>query len=139
MSHRLLSALALPVGAALALGIPTGHAGGQAVSRNAPQGTASQGNFSGEHHTTVLNTQKPIKPSPLVGSQHLGEDGQCTFGFTINWKFSDSTAIFVSQCFAGAGGEEVLQTIWLLREKVDSLPSNWKAIRTGCNVFTRMG
>ncbi|KAF1540838.1 UNVERIFIED_CONTAM: Avidin, partial [Eudyptes pachyrhynchus] len=90
----------------------------------------SQGNFSGEHHTTVLNTQKPIKPSPLVGSQHLGEDGQCTFGFTINWKkFSDSTAIFVSQCFAGAGGEEVLQTIWLLREKVDSLPSDWKAIR----------
>ncbi|NXQ98480.1 AVID protein, partial [Sagittarius serpentarius] len=90
----------------------------------------SQGNFSGEYHTAVSSTQKPIQPSPLVGSQHLDEDGQCTFGFTVNWKtFSDSTAVFVGQCFAGDGGEEVLQTSWLLREKVDSLFSNWKATR----------
>ena len=46
----------------------------------------NQGNFSGEYYTAVSNTQKPIKPSPLVGSQHLDEDGQCTFGFTVNWK-----------------------------------------------------
>lgn len=48
----------------------------------------SQGNFSGEYHTAVSSAQKPIKPSPLIGSQHLDEDGQCTFGFTVNWKFS---------------------------------------------------
>ncbi|NXV86679.1 AVID protein, partial [Calonectris borealis] len=90
----------------------------------------SQGDFSGEYHTTVSSAQKPIEPSPLVGSQHLDEDGQRTFGFTVNWKkFSDSTAVFVSQCFAGTGGEEVLQTTWLLWEKVNSLPSNWKATR----------
>ncbi|NWH50380.1 AVID protein, partial [Fregata magnificens] len=90
----------------------------------------SQCNFSSEYHTAVSSAQKPIKPSPLVGSQHLNEDGQCTFDFTVNWKkFSDSTAIFVSQCFTGAGGEEVLQITWLLQEKVDSLPSDWKATR----------
>ncbi|XP_075266962.1 avidin isoform X2 [Opisthocomus hoazin] len=98
----------------------------------------SQGNFSGEYHTAVSSAQKPIEPSPLIGSQHLDEDGQCTFGFTVNWKkFSDSTAVFVGQCFAGDDGEEVLQTSWLLREKVDSLSSDWKATRSGHNVFVR--
>uniref|UniRef100_A0A8C3K1I5 Avidin n=1 Tax=Calidris pygmaea TaxID=425635 RepID=A0A8C3K1I5_9CHAR len=99
----------------------------------------SQGNFSGKYYTAVSSAQKPIEPSPLIGSQHLDEDGQCTFGFTVNWKFSDSTAVFTGQCFAGEGGEEVLQSTWLLREKVDSLPSDWKATRTGHNVFTRLG
>ncbi|PKU37142.1 hypothetical protein llap_12547 [Limosa lapponica baueri] len=100
----------------------------------------SQGHFSSEYNTTMSSAQKPIEPSPLISSQHLDKDGQCTFGFTINWKkFSDSTAVFTSQCFAGAGGEEVLQTAWLLWEKVDSLPSNWKTTRTGCNIFTQMG
>ncbi|XP_042660920.1 avidin-like isoform X2 [Tyto alba] len=98
----------------------------------------SQGRFSGEYITAVSSAQKPIEPSPLVGSQHLDEDGQCTFGFTVNWKFSDSTAVFVGQCFAGNSGEEVLQTSWLLREKVDSLSSDWKATRTGHNIFTRV-
>ena len=41
----------------------------------------------------------------------------------------DSTAVFVGQCFAGDVEEEILQTSWLLREKVDSLPSDWKATR----------
>ncbi|NXX61286.1 AVID protein, partial [Scopus umbretta] len=90
----------------------------------------SQGSFSVEYHTAVSSTQKPIKPSPLISSQHLDEDGRCTFSFTINWKtFSDSTAVFMSQCFAGPGREDVLQTTWLLGEKVNSLPSNWKATR----------
>ncbi|NXL67074.1 AVID protein, partial [Chordeiles acutipennis] len=89
-----------------------------------------QGNFTGEYITAVSSTQKPIQPSPLIGSQHLDKDGQCTFGFTVNWKkFSDSTAVFVGQCFAEDDGKEVLQTSWLLREKVDSLPSDWKATR----------
>ncbi|XP_074668207.1 avidin-like [Strix aluco] len=95
------------------------------------------GNFLGKYHTAVSSAQKPIKTSPLVGSQHLDKDGQCTFGFTVNWKFSDSTAVFVGQCFAEEG-EEILQTSWLLREKVDSQSSNWKATRTGQNTFTRM-
>ncbi|XP_061874892.1 avidin isoform X2 [Colius striatus] len=100
----------------------------------------SQGNFSGKYYTAVSSTEKPIEPSPLVGSQHLDDDGQCTFGFTVNWKkFSDSTAVFVGQCFAGDGDKEVLQTSWLLREKVDSLPHDWKATRTGRNIFTRTG
>ncbi|XP_069736394.1 avidin-like isoform X1 [Phaenicophaeus curvirostris] len=100
----------------------------------------SQGNFSGVYHTAVSSAQKPIEPCPLVGSQNLDEDGQCTFGFIVNWnKFSDSTAVFVGQCFAGEGGEEILHTSWLLREKVDSLPDDWKATRTGRNVFVRVG
>ncbi|KAM6104757.1 avidin-like [Pterocles gutturalis] len=145
MNSRFLSTLALPVGVALAA------AGGgsqcnligwwenELGSKMHVSTVDSQGNFSGEYHTAVSSAQKPIKPSPLIGSQHLDEDGQCTFGFTINWKFSDSTAVFVGQCFAGDSEDEVLQTSWLLREKVDSLHSDWKATRTGRNVFTRTG
>ncbi|XP_059692615.1 avidin-like [Haemorhous mexicanus] len=98
------------------------------------------GTFSGQYHTAVSSTKKPIQPSPLTGSQHLDEDGQCTFGFTVNWKkFSDSTAVFVGQCFNGDDGKEVLHTSWLLREKVDSEQDDWKATRTGRNTFTRAG
>ncbi|NXP15344.1 AVID protein, partial [Thinocorus orbignyianus] len=89
----------------------------------------NQGNFSGKYYTAVSVAQKPIEPSPFIGSQHLDEDGRCTFGFTVNWKFSDSTAVFVGQCFPGEGGEEVLQSTWLLREKVNSLSNDWKATR----------
>uniref|UniRef100_A0A663EVK1 Avidin n=1 Tax=Aquila chrysaetos chrysaetos TaxID=223781 RepID=A0A663EVK1_AQUCH len=88
----------------------------------------SQGNFSGQYHTAVSSAQKPIEPSHLVSSQHLDEDGQCTLGFTVNWKNCFGT-VFMSQCFAGDSGEEVLQTSWLLREKVTSLLSDWKATR----------
>ncbi|XP_062489896.1 avidin-like [Pezoporus occidentalis] len=98
----------------------------------------SHGIFSGEYHTAVSSTQKPIEPSPLVGTQHLDEDGLCTFGFTVNWKFSDSTAVFVGQCFGEDRGEEVLQTSWMLREKVDSQRNDWKATRVGRNTFKRM-
>ncbi|XP_061219228.1 avidin-like [Neopsephotus bourkii] len=98
----------------------------------------NHGNFSGEYHTAVSSTQKPIEPSPLVGSQHLDEDGLCTFGFTVNWKFSDSTAVFVGQCFGANSSEEVLQTSWMLREKVDSQHNDWKATRVGRNTFKRM-
>ncbi|RLV98191.1 hypothetical protein DV515_00011055 [Chloebia gouldiae] len=88
------------------------------------------GTFSGVYHTAVSSTKKPIQPSPLTGSQHLDEDGQCTFGFTVNWKkFSDSTAVFVGQCFNGDDGKEVLHTSWLLREKVDWESDDWKATR----------
>ncbi|NXR17210.1 AVID protein, partial [Cinclus mexicanus] len=90
----------------------------------------NDGTFSGEYHTAVSSTVKPIQPSPLTGSQHLDEDGQCTFGFTVNWKkFSDSTAVFVGQCFSGNDGKEVLHTSWLLREKVGSEPDDWRATR----------
>lgn len=46
----------------------------------------NDGTFSGEYYTAVSSAKKPIQPSPLIGSQHLDEDGQCTFGFTVNWK-----------------------------------------------------
>ncbi|XP_017583120.1 PREDICTED: avidin-like [Corvus brachyrhynchos] len=99
----------------------------------------NNGTFSGEYHTAVSSAKSPIQPSPLVGSQHLDKDEQDTFGFTVNWKkFSDSTAVFVGQCFNGADGKEVLHTSWLLREKVDSETDDWKATRTGRNTFTRM-
>ncbi|NXO28895.1 AVID protein, partial [Cisticola juncidis] len=105
----------------------------------------NDGTFSGEYHTAVSSAKKPILPSPLIGSQHLDEDGKCTFGFTVNWKkFSDlwgsvgmliattaldSTAVFVGQCFNGDDGKEVLHTSWLLREKVDLEPDDWRATR----------
>ncbi|NWW55509.1 AVID protein, partial [Ifrita kowaldi] len=91
---------------------------------------SSDGNFFGQYHTAVSSANNPIQPSLLVGSQHLDEDGQSTFGFTVNWKkFSDSTAVFVGQCFNGHDGKEVLHTSWLLREKVNSKADDWRATR----------
>ncbi|NWW09580.1 AVID protein, partial [Oreocharis arfaki] len=90
----------------------------------------NDGTFSGEYHTAVSSAKNPIQPSPLVGSQHLDEDGQHTFGFTVNWKkFSDSTAVFVGQCFNRDDEKEVLHTSWLLREKVNSEADDWRATR----------
>ncbi|NXQ08790.1 AVID protein, partial [Vidua macroura] len=97
------------------------------------------GTFSGEYHTAVSSTEEPIRLSQLTGFQHLDEDEQCTFGFTVNGKkFSDSTAVFVGQCFNGDDRKEVLHTSWLLREKVDSESDDWKATRTGRNTFSRI-
>uniref|UniRef100_A0A8B9PYM0 Avidin n=1 Tax=Apteryx owenii TaxID=8824 RepID=A0A8B9PYM0_APTOW len=99
----------------------------------------SKGNFSGEYYTAVSSAQKPIETSPLRGSQHLDEDGKCTFGFTVNWsKFSDSTTVFVGQRFEDHRGQEVLKTGWLLRHKVNSLHDDWQATRVGTNIFTRL-
>ncbi|NXD16861.1 AVID protein, partial [Nothocercus nigrocapillus] len=90
----------------------------------------NEGNFSGTYHTAVSSAKQPIQPSPLRGSQHLDEDGKCTFGFVVNWKsFSDSTTVFVGQCFVDDKEREVLQTAWLLRDKVDGVDSNWKATK----------
>ncbi|XP_059579494.1 avidin-like [Alligator mississippiensis] len=100
----------------------------------------ADGSFSGEYTTAVSATQAPIRPALLRGSQQLhGEEQQPTFGFTVNWKsFSDSTTVFVGQCFVDKSGEESLRTMWLLREEVSSEKDDWKATRTGCNVFTRI-
>lgn len=47
----------------------------------------SQGNFTGKYHIAVLSTQKSNESSPLVSSQHLGKERQCTFSFTITGNF----------------------------------------------------
>ncbi|KFW62868.1 Avidin, partial [Pygoscelis adeliae] len=98
----------------------------------------SQGDFSSGYRTAVSSAQKPIEPCPLVSSQHLDEDGQCTFGFAVSWKkFSqpatgkppDATTAFAGQCFVDVAGKETLTTMWLLREAVGSLEEDWKATR----------
>ncbi|KAM9138827.1 avidin-like isoform 1-T1 [Pangshura tecta] len=96
------------------------------------------GTFSGEYRTAVSYAQRPIQPASLNGSQHFDEAGQPTFGFTVNWKsFSDSTTVFTGQCFADDNGKEILETMWLLREKAKAR-NGWEATRVGTNVFTRL-
>ncbi|NXF42012.1 AVID protein, partial [Nyctibius bracteatus] len=83
--------------------------------------------FTGTYYTAVSATQKKILPSPLVGSQHLpNQKNNPTFGFTVNWSFSDSTTVFTGQCFVDKG-REVLKTMWLLRSRVDDAKDDWKA------------
>ncbi|XP_059581410.1 avidin [Alligator mississippiensis] len=98
---------------------------------------SSTGNFFGTYLTSVSSTDKPISVSPLHGSQQMGDQEQPTFGFTVAWSFSDLTTVFVGQCFVDDKGKETLQTMWLLRKKVDSSQDNWKATLVGTNVFTR--
>ncbi|XP_025900787.1 avidin-like [Nothoprocta perdicaria] len=98
-----------------------------------------RGEFSGTYHTAVTATNNEIKRSPLQGSQHRrNQRNRATFGFTVNWSFSDSITVFTGQCFVDKDGKEVLKTMWLLRQDVDSLADDWKATRVGINVFTRL-
>ncbi|NWU70868.1 AVID protein, partial [Pterocles burchelli] len=88
------------------------------------------GTFSGSYHTAVAATNKQILVSPLQGAQQYpSAKGQPTFGFTVQWQFSDSTTAFVGQCFVDHRGNEMLETMWLLREEVPSRRDAWKATR----------
>ncbi|KAM6329442.1 avidin-like isoform 2-T2 [Alca torda] len=97
-----------------------------------------KGEFTGSYHTAVTATRNEIQLSPLQGSQHHTNKGQPTFGFTVNWSFSDSITVFTGQCFVDKDGKEVLKTMWLLRSRVDNINDDWKATRVGINVFTRL-
>ncbi|XP_044876595.1 avidin-like isoform X1 [Mauremys mutica] len=96
------------------------------------------GQFSGLYLTAVSAAGKPIRVSPMNGAQHVDNLEQPTFGFTVKWSFSDSTTVFVGQCFVDDHGEETLQTMWLLREKAKSAENNWNATLVGTDVFTRL-
>ncbi|NXP20555.1 AVID protein, partial [Scytalopus superciliaris] len=97
------------------------------------------GDFSGSYLTAVTATSNQIQESPLQGSlQRKNQKGQPTFGFTVNWTFSDSVTVFTGQCFVDKNGKEILKTMWLLRSRVDDIESDWKATRVGINVFTRI-
>ncbi|NWY59592.1 AVID protein, partial [Chionis minor] len=89
-----------------------------------------KGEFTGSYHTAVTATSNEIRLSPLQGSQHhMNQKSQPTFGFTVNWSFSDSITVFTGQCFIDEDGKEVLKTMWLLRSHVDNLKDDWKATR----------
>ncbi|XP_042303525.1 avidin-related protein 4/5-like [Sceloporus undulatus] len=110
-------------------------------SRMSISGPDAKGAFSGSYLTAVsASSQNPIQASVITGLQHpaTAAGGQPTFGFTVHWTFSDSTTVFVGQCFVGADGQETLETSWLLREKVPSHAEDWKATRVGQNTFLRV-
>ncbi|NWV76281.1 AVID protein, partial [Dasyornis broadbenti] len=99
----------------------------------------ANGVFAGSYHTAVTATMNEIRLSPLQGAlQRTNQKGQPTFGFTVNWSFSDSITVFTGQCFVDDDGKEILKTMWLLRSRVESIKNDWKATRVGINVFTRM-
>ncbi|KFV16600.1 Avidin, partial [Tauraco erythrolophus] len=88
------------------------------------------GTFLGSYHTAVVATNKQILVSPLQGAQQLpSTKGQPTFGFTVQWQFSNSTTVFVGQCFVDHHRKETLETMWLLWEEVLSRRDAWKATR----------
>ncbi|NXS14232.1 AVID protein, partial [Neodrepanis coruscans] len=88
------------------------------------------GIFSGFYHTAVAATNKQILVSSLHGTQqHPSAKGHTTFGFTVQWQFSDSITAFVGQCFVDNCGRGTLETMWLLREEVASHRDTWKATR----------
>ncbi|XP_027565314.1 avidin-like [Neopelma chrysocephalum] len=97
------------------------------------------GVFSGSYLTAVSATTNEIKVSPLQGSlQRRNHKGQPTFGFTVNWSFSDTITVFTGQCFVDKDGNETLRTMWLLRSHVDDIEDDWKATMVGTNIFTRV-
>ncbi|NXS85282.1 AVID protein, partial [Erpornis zantholeuca] len=100
----------------------------------------ANGGFAGSYHTAVTATSNEIKVSPLQGSMQKSpnQKGQPTFGFTVNWSFSDSITVFTGQCFVDDYGKEILKTMWLLRSRVENIKNDWKATRVGTNEFTRL-
>ncbi|XP_010129355.1 PREDICTED: avidin-like, partial [Buceros rhinoceros silvestris] len=78
----------------------------------------------------VTATNNKIRVSPLQGSQHpTSQKSQPTFGFTVNWSYSDAVTVFTGQCFVDEDGKEILKTMWLLRSQVDSMKDDWEATR----------
>ncbi|NXB39063.1 AVID protein, partial [Eulacestoma nigropectus] len=101
------------------------------------------GNFTGIYYTAVAATPNEIKKSPLLGYQHLpNQKDQPTFGFTVNWTFSDSITVFTGQCFVDGSEDgkekEILKTMWLLRSHANKLRNDWNATLVGYNNFTRL-
>ncbi|XP_064294837.1 avidin-like [Phalacrocorax carbo] len=101
------------------------------------EAVGNKGSFNGTYYTAVSSTTKKIELSPLQGFQHPLNNSQPTFGFTVNWTFSDSTTVFVGQCFMDKE-KEVLKTMWLLRLHADSIRNDWNATMIGTNNFTRL-
>ncbi|NXQ20656.1 AVID protein, partial [Peucedramus taeniatus] len=85
------------------------------------------GDFIGTYFTAVSASPSEIKESPMLGSQHLPYLSQPTFGFTVNWSFSDSITVFTGQCFVDEYGKEVLKTMWLLRSHAKKRGDDWEA------------
>ncbi|NXV96449.1 AVID protein, partial [Calonectris borealis] len=87
-----------------------------------------KGDFTRSYHTVVMASTNKVQVSLLQGSQHpTNQKSQHTFGFTINWRFSDSVTVFTGQCFVDEEGKEVLKTMWLLWSRMDSIKNDWKA------------
>ncbi|KAK2537223.1 hypothetical protein Q9966_005927 [Columba livia] len=99
-----------------------------------------EGKFNGSYLTAVKDTPGNIRRSPLVGFQHNPNtcSKNVTFGFTINWNFSDSISVFTGQCFVDKKGKETLKTMWLRRSHQDKIEDDWKATMVGTNTFTRL-
>ncbi|NXL91871.1 AVID protein, partial [Alectura lathami] len=97
----------------------------------------NNGGFTGTYLTAVSSSTNEIRESPLTGTQNNNNNHEPTFGFTVNWRFSESTTVFTGQCFLDKKGKEVLKTMWLLRSSVDGIDDDWKATRVGINIFTR--
>ncbi|NWZ60503.1 AVID protein, partial [Haliaeetus albicilla] len=108
----------------------TGHWTNDLGSNMTIQTVNEKGDFSGSYNTSVSDTTNDIRVSPLQGSQHCpNQKSQPTFGFTVNWSFSDSVTVFTGQCFVDDEGNEILKTMWLLRSQVDNIKNDWKATR----------
>ncbi|NXF25321.1 AVID protein, partial [Rhodinocichla rosea] len=92
--------------------------------------TNRAGTFPGSCHTAVAAASKQILVSPTEGSSSIPVPRDTPPSASLCTTTAlDSTAVFVGQCFSGDDGKEVLHTSWLLREKVDSEPDDWKATR----------
>ncbi|POI19465.1 hypothetical protein CIB84_016789 [Bambusicola thoracicus] len=95
------------------------------------------GEFYGTYDTAVADYPQNIKESPLLGFRQ-NRARKPTFGFTVRWKFSESTTVFVGQCFTDRSGKEVLKTTWLQRFPIENTDDDWKATRASSNFYTRL-
>ncbi|XP_053310372.1 avidin-related protein 4/5-like [Spea bombifrons] len=86
---------------------------------------SNDGSFNGTYLTAVSDAPRKIIQSPLVGWQQFSP--QPTFGFTVQWKFTNTTTVFTGQCFVTSTGEKVLRTTWLLRSIANTEADSWEA------------
>ncbi|XP_071436635.1 avidin-like [Pithys albifrons albifrons] len=117
----------------------TGHWKNDLGSNMTITAVDEKGNFTGLYNTSVADNPSKILQSPLLGFQHLtNTNGQPTFGFTVNWTFSEATSVFTGQCFVDEYGKEVLKTMWLFRRHQNTIQDNWNGTVVGTNEFTRL-
>jgi len=90
----------------------------------------------GKYWTAVERTNGTLTTnhSDIIGTVTYKEAGS-VFGFSVMWRDGQAMTLWTGQCVV-CGDEEVLETSWLLRSRVDDCLDKWKSTLIGQNTFT---
>ncbi|TSV15258.1 Avidin [Bagarius yarrelli] len=81
---------------------------------------------------SVRGAAGPNREAKVIGV--ISDGPQPTIAFSVLWA-KGSCASWVGQCFTLPGGDQVLNTLWMLRSAVSSSMNDWDGTRLGDDRF----